>query len=251
MQENKKQINKIQILKVMVGSRAHNLADKNSDTDYRSVHVNATTDILAIGHKYRGNHWVEGEKEDQTSYEIGHFLKLAIKCNPTILEVFKAPIIESKQSGKEEYFNGFELSVMTWGEELQSLFPHIWTPEQAFAAFVGYSSNQRKKMLDKKDDRGPKFACAYLRTLWHLNELLATGNFSIEIPECGFKDKLREIRKGNFRPGDLIDHAEDLIADAKIFLEKYELGFLKQEQDLDKVHKFLMKIRKQYWELPQ
>lgn len=242
---------KIQILKVLVGSQAHNLADENSDFDYRGVYVNGTTDILSIGHKYKGNHWVEGESEDQASYEIGHFLKLAIKCNPTILEVFKAPIIESIPSSKEEYFNGFELSSFSWGEELQALFPYIWTPKQTFAAFVGYSSNQRKKMLDKKDDRGPKFACAYLRTLYHLNELLSTGDFSIKIPEGGFKDKLREIRKGNYTPGDLIDHAEDLIADAKIFLEKYELGLLKQEQDLDKVHEFLMKIRKQYWELPK
>ena len=48
---------KIEILKVLVGSRAHGLADEDSDYDYRGVYVNATTDILSIGHKYKGNHW--------------------------------------------------------------------------------------------------------------------------------------------------------------------------------------------------
>ena len=230
---------KIQILKVLVGSHAHGLADLDSDHDYRAVYVNATTDILSIGHKYKGNHWVEGEAEDQTSYEIGHFLKLATKCNPTILEVLRAPIMDATPLGIE----------------LIQLFPYIWNPNDAYNAFRGYSTNQRKKMLDKKDDRGPKFACAYLRTLNNLNQLLGQGTFNLEIPEGGFEGgfraKLLKIRKGDFTPGDVIDHAEDLLADANIFMEKYQLGLLKQEPDLNKVHEFLMKVRKQYWELPK
>jgi predicted nucleotidyltransferase len=58
---------KVQILKCLVGSRAHGLHNEDSDYDYRAVYVNATTEILRIGHTYKGNHWVEGEKEDQTA----------------------------------------------------------------------------------------------------------------------------------------------------------------------------------------
>jgi len=231
---------KVQILKVLVGSRAHGLADEDSDHDYRGVYVNATTDILSIGHKYRGNHWVEGEDEDQTAYEIGHFLKLATKCNPSALEVFKAPVQQTNPKGTgEKHFP-------VLGDELQELFPYIWNPKDVFNAFVGYSSNQRKKMINKKDDRGPKFACAYIRTLVQLHDLLSYGTFDLKVKEGKYKDLLVEIRKGNYKPGQLLDIAEELIEECKVLRDECN-----QEPDLDKVHKFLMKVRKQYWELPK
>jgi len=234
---------KVQILKVLVGSQAHGLADEDSDHDYRGVYVNATEDILRLGHKYKGNHWVEGESEDQTYYEINHFLCLATKCNPTILEVFKAPNMATKDitEGRTITFTN-EASL---GIELQKLFPYIWCPKKSYEAFVGYSSNQRKKMLDKKDDRGPKFACAYLRTLLQLHDLLEFGTFDLKVKDGCYKDYLLEIKNGHYKPGEIIDIAEQLIEECKVLRDKST-----QEQDLDKVHEFLIKIRKQYWELP-
>ena len=81
------------ILKVLVGSRAHKLDDKDSDYDYRSVYVTPTSNILSLNAKYSKTNWIEGNI-DNTSYEIGHFLHLATKCNPTIMEVFKTPIVD-------------------------------------------------------------------------------------------------------------------------------------------------------------
>jgi len=43
------------ILKVLVGSRAHGLANKDSDYDYRAVYVLPTSKILSLGYKYKGN----------------------------------------------------------------------------------------------------------------------------------------------------------------------------------------------------
>ena len=128
MKEDKKVI-----LKVLVGSQAHGLADKNSDYDYRAVYVLPTSKILSLNYKFKGNDWIEG-KEDNTAYEIGHFLKLATKCNPTILEVFKAPVMKSNEDG----------------DKLKKLFPYVWNPQDTYNAFMGYGFNQRKKFLDKK-----------------------------------------------------------------------------------------------------
>jgi predicted nucleotidyltransferase len=238
---------KLQILKVLVGSQAHGLANEDSDHDYRAVYVNATTEILSIGHTYKGSHWVEGENVDQTAYEIGHFLKLATKCNPTALEVLRAPVIESHAKDiAVEAFRGSYPDYVKFdvGKELRDLFPYIWNPKDAFNAFVGYSSNQRKKMLDKKDNRGPKFACAYLRTLYSLNELLEFGTFDLEVKDQTLKNLLIEIRNGEFKPGQVIDIAEGYIEIAKMLRDQST-----QEPDLDKVHDFLMKVRKTYWEL--
>lgn len=217
------------ILKVLVGSQAHGTAEPTSDYDYRAVYVVPTSEILSIGYKYKGTHWVEGKEKgdmDNTAYEIGHFLQLATKCNPTILEVFKAPIIEATEDGLK----------------LRELFSSIWSPKQTFDAFVGYGLNQRKKFLDKKDNRQNKFAIAYVRTLYNLSELLRTGTFNVRIPNCKFRDILMNYRDSKYQVGEVIQHAEDMVEDIKL-----QLPQCSQEQDLKKVNEFLIYIRRLYW----
>ncbi len=225
----------ITILKVLVGSRSHGLHNVDSDYDYRGVFVSPTSEILKLGAKYKSNSWFEG-KEDQTMYEIGHFLYLATKSNPSILEVFKAPkqpIVFTKSEIQE---------IEPWGIKLLNLFPYIWNPNDAFNAFTGYAYNQRKKMHDKKDGRTPKFAVAYLRTLINLCDLLRTGNFSVEIKDEAIKQDLLRIKSGNFTPGEVIDLAESLIEEAKILRDKCT-----QVPNIDKVNQFLLDIRKEFW----
>lgn len=224
------------ILKVLVGSRSHGLHNEDSDYDYRGVFVQPTSEILKLGSKVKNNSWFEG-KEDQTMYEIGHFLHLATKSNPSILEVFKAPgqQINPKGTGEKHF------SVL--GDELIELFPYVWNPNDAYNAFVGYSCNQQKKMLQKKDGRHAKFAVAYLRTLINLCDLLKTGDFSLEIKDEAIKKDLLRIRSGDFTPGEVIDLAESLIEEAKILRDQ-----CKHEPNIDKVNEFLLKVRKECWE---
>lgn len=226
--------NKNYILKVLVGSRSHGLHNENSDYNYRGVYVLPTKDILSLGYNYKGSHWLEGDKEDQTAWEIGHFLQLAMKCNPTILEVFKAPIY---------YPESYCISNGVYGFELRDLFPYIWNPQDAYNAFVGYGLNQRRKMLDNHLERWQKYAIAYLRTLWNLEDLLREGTFSLEIKDEEFKNQLLQIKEGKWTTGQVIDMAEDLTLYAKASLET-----CKQIPDLTKVNDFLIKIRKEYWE---
>ena len=213
------------ILKVLIGSRAHGIADITSDYDYRAVYVLPTSKILSLGYKYKGNDWVEG-KEDNTAYEIGHFLQLAIHCNPSLLEVFKGPV---------EYANED-------GIKLRKLFPYVWNPKRAFDAFVGYGLNQRKKMLDKKDKRPVKYAVAYLRTLYNLIDLLMRKTFSLEINNPKVKEALMAIRKGTSTYGMVVDAAEQLTSLARICLAK-----CKHEPNIEKVNEFLIDVRKRYW----
>jgi len=215
------------ILKCLVGSHAHGLATKESDYDYRSVYILPTNKILSLGYKYKGSSWMEGDQHDNTAYEIGHFLQLATKCNPTILEMFRAPIVEATEEG----------------EKLIELFPYVWSPKQTFDAFVGYGLNQRKKFLDKKDNRQNKYAIAYIRTLFNLIELLETGTFSVEIKQEDLKYRLLKYKKGNYSPGEVINQAEKMTDFARISLEE-----CKHKQNLEKVNQFLLDIRKENWE---
>lgn len=223
------------ILKVLVGSQAHGLADANSDYDYRGVYVVPTKQILSLGYNYKGSHWLEGEKEDQTAYEIGHFLQLATKCNPSILEVMVGPmVIENKR-----LLNRYE----QLGQELRALFPYCWNPQDAFNAFCGYSHNQQKKMLDNHLDRWHKYGSAYLRVLANLCDLLETGIFSLEIKDPVLKINLIAIRKKEYSIGQIVD----LTSQYKKRAERL-LGICTHKPDLGKVNEFLLKIRQEFWE---
>jgi hypothetical protein len=217
---------KTEILKTIVGSYAHGLAKPDSDIDYRGVYVDPTSEILRIGHTYKGSSWVEGDDQDNTSYEIGHFLMLALKNNPSILEVFLAPIKEAT----------------THGHMLRELFPFVYDPQQAYNAFVGYSLNQRKKLLDNHLGRRNKYATAYIRTLYNLIELLDKGIFSVKIEEQDKLIILKQLKYGEFHTGFVIDKSDELIKQAQELLPKATSKY-----NPDEVNKFLLDMRKRYW----
>ncbi len=197
-----------------------------------------TEHVVALTYNHKGSHWLEGEKEDQTAWEIGHFLKLATACNPTIMECFVAPRIELD----EEHY-GEEWSFTHWDEELLNLFPHIWNPKDCFNAFCGYGKNQRTKMLDNHLGRWNKFGVAYLRTVYNLCDLLETGKFSLVVTDQKFKEVLVKVKHKEYTVGSIIDMANDYIWRA----EKLLLTATNPNLNLEKVNEYLVKVRREFW----
>lgn len=226
MQENEQQ--KTEILRVLVGSRAHHLHTAESDSDYRGVFVVPTSDILSLGRTVKNTNWIEGN-DDNTLWEIGHFLQLATKCNPTILETFLSPVED----------------ITPLGQELRDLFPDIWNSKYVMDAFIGYSHNQRKKLLEGKDARPHKYATAYLRTLYNAKELLETGTFTIAVGDTEFGDYLRRVKykDPSISVGEIIDRCNELEAQVRA---AYDANPNKQTNE-EKVNEFLLKVRKENW----
>ena len=215
-----------EILKVIVGSQAHGLATPESDTDYRGVFVQPTSEILKIGGHTRTTSWIEGN-DDDTSWEIGHFLFLSMKSNPTILETYLSPIFYSNELGRE----------------LRDLFPYVWDSKAVRDAFIGYGLNQRKKMLEDKDKRPNKYAAAYLRVLYNAFQLLSTGTFTIKIADTEIGETVRRFKAGEFSKGEAIDTCN-------FWQLRVEDAFNKNpdhKPDLDKINDFLLKVRKNFW----
>lgn len=213
------------LLKALVGSRAHNLHTDISDYDYRGVYSLPTREILSLGFKYKGTSWIEGDIDD-TSYEIGHFLQLCTKANPSVLEVLVS---------KEYEANG------DYAMRMRELMPYMYNPKNAFDAFAGYSSNQRKKLLDNHRDRRVKFGVAYVRTAYNLLDLFEHGEFSLKVEDEHRRKLLMDIRSGCIKNGVIIDIAEDVIARAKALLPKIE-----NKQDLGLINDFLIEVRKDF-----
>lgn len=226
---------KIDLLKVIVGSQAHKLATPTSDFDYRGVFVVPTQEILKIGgDNIKHTSWIEGN-DDDTSWEIGKFLLIATKCNPTVLETFlapRAPRITRDYTIRDE-----------WGPQIQALFPHMWNSADVKNAFIGYGLNQRKKFFEDKDKRAPKYACAYLRVLYNAWELLSKGTFSVDMSNTEIYDSLKNFKSGNYTRGEVIDRT--------YYWETQVLSAYKQNPDkktnLEPVNEFLLKIRKEFW----
>lgn len=212
------------MLRVLVGSQAHGLAGPESDADYRGVFVIPTAELFRVGFKYEGTRWITVDG-DETSWEVGHFLFLAIQCHPLVLETFVAPVI----------------SMDAWGAELRALFPAVWTPQGAYDAFIGYSLNQRKKFLDKKDARPAKYAAAYVRVLYNLCELLETGTFTVQIADTPIGKTVADLKTGAFRTGDVIDLGEHWAQEAT-----RRLAHCRHEPDVERVNAFLLRLRKAF-----
>jgi len=217
---------KKEILKVLVGSRAHDLHNELSDYDYRGVFVLPTSEILSLNYKPHNVDWIEGDI-DNTGWEIGHFLKLATKCNPTILETFLSP---TQGLTKE-------------GTALRELFPFVWNSTDVKNAFIGYGLNQRKKFLENKNNHARKYAVAYLRTLYNAKELLETGIFTISMKDTEIFDTLMKWKANDWTIGEVIQTCYEWQTKVE---EAYEKNKDKQS-DLEKVNEFLLTIRKNNW----
>ena len=220
------------ILKVLVGSRAYGVYEENSDYDYRGIFIAPTRELLSLKNVHKKAIWTLEDGKDTTMYEIGHFLFLATKCNPTILEVFKAPVVEITQEGKV----------------LRGLFADVWNTISVYNAFKGYSHNQRTKFLDNKDNRANKYAIAYTRTLWQLLDLLYLGDYSVELKSQYQRDIIKKYRANLYTVGEVINYAENMIKNIYLFF----IGDSDESQtnkltNYDKINKFLLKIRKKFW----
>lgn len=212
------------ILKVVVGSHAHGLAGPESDKDFRSVFVLPTAELFRVGFRYQGTRMMK-EEDDETAWEIGHFLQLALQSHPLVLETLVAPVV----------------TMDDWGAELRHLFPRLWSAQAAYESFLNYCDNQRKKMLEKKDGRPAKYAAAYVRVLFNLCELLERGTFSIRISETPVGEAVAKIKAGHFRPGEVIDmgeHWADIAA--------RRLRTCAQQARPELADAFLLKVRKAF-----
>lgn len=168
--------------KFVVGSRLHGLNTPESDFDYRGVHISPLIDILSPYRKNKNTVWIEGN-EDNTSYELIDFCKFATQGNPTILEVLYSNQIKE---------------ITPEMEELRANRIKFLDSGRIFEAAKGYAHNQYNKMnLFEPDKRTPKFAVAYLRTLWQTTCLLETGTLPVQV-EGSMKDFLMKVKYYDF-----------------------------------------------------
>lgn len=210
-----------QILKVLTGSRAHGLDTPTSDYDWRFIYVQPTDEMLGLdsADKFKpgGDGGVEG-------WEIGHFSRMALKCNPSILEALVAPP---------------ETSTF-YGEELRNLFPKFLSAKYVRDAYRGFALSQKKAVLhrDVEPKRINKFLSHYLRVLWCGKNLLATGELLVNIAGTPIELAAKDAKHGRLdvaeglHMGEMLEELIETI-DTKI----------PEKPDTVSINAFLTKVR--------
>lgn len=121
------------IFKAKVGSHAYGTNIEGSDEDFKGIFIQSPESVLEDGYLPQ----IEVSK-DEVYYEIGRFVDLCVRGNPTMLELLFAP------RDTVQYFTDYFMILADHRKELLS--------KQLKYSFGGYAIDQIKKAagLDKK-----------------------------------------------------------------------------------------------------
>ncbi|MFH5806371.1 DNA polymerase beta superfamily protein [Alienimonas sp. DA493] len=167
-----------QILRVVIGSRAYGLEEAGSDTDRRGVYLPAAAD-----------HWsldgvpdvLRDDDREEMAWELGRFLRLALKGNPTVLEVLFTPRVTD---------------ATPLGRELLALRT-AFLSKRLHATCGGYADQQFAK-LQRRAQAGKsinwKHAAHCLRLLATGAKALAGDGFPVHVGP--HRDLLLSVRRG-------------------------------------------------------
>lgn len=159
------------ILQGVVGSTAYGLATEDSDVDRLAVHVAPVEDLLAWG-LTKGQESRVQHEPDITSHDIGKYLRLALRGNPTILELMWLPKYEV---------------ITEHGQDLLLHANAVLSARAVRDSYGGYAMQQMKRLLNRGDGsfsadtrkRKPKHARHCFRLLLQGEALLRTGRVEV------------------------------------------------------------------------
>ena len=198
------------ILKIRGGSHLYRLNTDLSDEDYIGIFLNKkvetfgleTCDVIEeniISKLENGKN--SKDAIDCKYYSLDKFCRLAMKCNPTILEIL--------------FVNGDNIIYCDeYGKKLLDN-KHLFISQNAKNSFLGYAISQKNK---SKHGLDYKFMSHTVRLLYEGLELLKTGHITFPLIQ---RDLLMDIKLGkmnNISIVELIEALEQKIKDITINL---------------------------------
>lgn len=213
------------ILQAVTGSHAYGLNHAASDIDKMSIFVAPTVEVAGL-------HWASKHEsfsdagptgDDNTGHEIGKYLRLVLKSNPTLIELM--------------FMNDYEILDET-GQGLVALRDKILYTEGVRNAYYGYAKAQVERVKREYPNHKPKMARHAIRIAHQGVELLTTGTTNVKVtnPEWYFQFN------------DLDFASQSHIMD--IWVEKLDTvkSTLPDKPDVRAVAEFLKDVRRSYIE---
>lgn len=224
------------LIEGIVGSQAYGLATPESDMDYMGVYMEPRETFLGlrpVQEKDLTVHTTSDDK-DTTFHEVGKFMRLALKSNPSILELLWLP---------EQFYT----EISDEGHALIDSRHWFASAELVKNAYLGYAT-QQFKLLERRGDFGSDMKKRTEKHARHLYRLLVqgyglyrTGSLDVVLHE----DEVAWIREFGYRVG----HENDLDL-ARSEMAQYETWFnekqphVRYEPNTEAANSLLLDIRK-------
>lgn len=170
---------RIVLLRGIVGSKAYGLNREGSDTDRLGIYTYPTDAFWHLGAMEESV--VQHEPYDMQEHEVHKFLRLALKCNPTLLELLWLP--------KENY------EVLTaLGDSIVKTRKAFLSTDYVRSAYQGYALQQITRLQRRQEEgkegfssdtkkRTPKHARHCFRLLEQGRQLLKTGELTVKVAD--------------------------------------------------------------------
>jgi predicted nucleotidyltransferase len=183
------------ILAVVVGYRAYGLDGPGSDHDRRGVYAAPTR---LFWHLDKPPTHLDGPADEQFSWEIERFCTLALRANPTVLEVLWSPLIER---------------ITPDGEKLLAA-RHAFLSRRVAETYGAYARDQLKRVAARRSRTGEtnhKQAMHMIRLLLAGAHVLRTGEVLVDVSPL--RERLLAVRNGDVPWESVTRWADRLIED--------------------------------------
>lgn len=155
------------ILQGVVGSTAYGLDTPDSDQDMLGVFCAPTIELLGLHGHTLTTQTITTENPDSALHELGKFASLALRCNPTVLEIL--------------YLTEYT-TITPAGQELVIARDAFLSESAVRNAYAGYAVAQAQKIATREPGaRTQKHARHCARLLLQGAQLLTTGVITMDV----------------------------------------------------------------------
>ncbi len=211
------------IYRCIVGSRAYGLDDSGSDTDRRGIYLPPAVMQWSL---YGVPEQLERDETQECYWEIQHFLTLALKANPNVLECLYTPLVET---------------ALPLAEELLAM-RGVFLSRLIYQTYNGYVMSQFKKLEQDLRARGAikwKHAMHLIRLLLSGVIALKEGVVPVRVEE--HRERLLAIRRGEV-PWEEVNAWR--LSLHKAFDAAFAETRLPERPDYERANEFLLKARR-------
>ncbi len=209
------------VMEAVTGSRAYGLNHAQSDTDTMGIFLAPTVEVAGLYWGQKDESWSDAgpEGDDNTLHEVGKFLRLVLKSNPTMLELLFM----------NEYVTLDEI-----GQGMIDIRDKMLYTKAVQGAYLGYATAQRDRVLREYPDHKPKMVRHCLRIAEQGADLLNTGTFNVRVNDSERFFRLDTLPIMNV--GMILENALYQLENAK--------SVLPDEPDIKAVDEFLKEVRR-------
>lgn len=248
----RQQAEALTILRCEVGSTAHGISTGNDDRDEMGVLIEPIEFAMGVGSPFEQFIYRSAAEREQkhdapsqpgdldlTLYSLRKYVRLALKGNPTILNLLFAPV----------------LSADARGYQLRELAPSI-IARSTGRAFLGYMEAQRQRLLGERGGMNvqrrelkakhgfdTKFASHMLRLGFQGVETQQTGRMQLPMSD-EHREYLKSVRNGSVPLDACLTQAGKLERELKDLIDS---GPLQPTPDTETVERWMVKMYFRNW----